>query len=65
MTKCGRYGGQEKCTQTFCRETRMKQTTWNLSIYDRIVLTRILKKYNGREWTGLIWLRMGTSGGLL
>ena len=30
----------------------------------RIVLKRILKKFCGREWTGLIWLTMTTSGRL-
>jgi hypothetical protein len=28
-------------------------------------LKRILKKWDGRLWTGFIWLRIGTSGGLL
>jgi hypothetical protein len=31
----------------------------------RIILKRILEKRNGGEWTGLIWLRIGTGGGLL
>jgi hypothetical protein len=25
----------------------------------------IVKKWDGEEWTGLIWLRIGTGGGLL
>jgi hypothetical protein len=25
----------------------------------------ILERYNGMEWIGWIWLRIGTSGGLL
>jgi len=29
------------------------------------ILELIFKKSIGREWTGLIWLRIGTSGGLL
>jgi hypothetical protein len=28
----------------------------------RIILKCILKKYNERTWTGLIWLRIETSG---
>jgi hypothetical protein len=28
------------------------------------LLERILGKYDGRFWTGFIWLRMGTSGRL-
>jgi hypothetical protein len=31
----------------------------------RIILKWIFKKQDGRVWTGLIWLRIATSGGLL
>jgi hypothetical protein len=31
----------------------------------RIILKWIFKKLNGRAWTGLIWLRIGTGGGRL
>jgi hypothetical protein len=31
----------------------------------RIILKWIFKKRDGRAWTGLIWLRIGTGGGLL
>jgi hypothetical protein len=31
----------------------------------RMILKRMLKKYNGRSWTTLICLRTGISGGLL
>jgi hypothetical protein len=31
----------------------------------RIILTWILERYNEVVWTGLIWLTVGTSGGLL
>jgi hypothetical protein len=31
---------------------------------ERMILRRILEKYNGFVWTGLIWLRIGISGGL-
>jgi hypothetical protein len=37
----------------------------DLGTYGRITLKLILKKYVGRVQTGLIWLRTGTSGGLL
>jgi hypothetical protein len=26
---------------------------------------KVLKYWDGRAWTGLIWLRIGTGGGLL
>ena len=31
---------------------------------NRIILKWVLKKQVGRAWTGLIWLRRGTDGGL-
>jgi hypothetical protein len=31
----------------------------------RIILKLIFKKWDGWAWTGLIWLRIGTGGGLL
>jgi hypothetical protein len=31
----------------------------------RIILKWIFKKWDGEPWTGLIWLRIGTGGGLL
>jgi hypothetical protein len=31
----------------------------------RIILKWIFKKLDGRAWTGLTWLRIGTGGGLL
>jgi hypothetical protein len=31
----------------------------------RIILKWIFKKWDGGTWTGLIWLRIGTRGGLL
>jgi hypothetical protein len=31
----------------------------------RIALEWILEKYGGNVWTGLIWVRIGNSGGFL
>jgi hypothetical protein len=31
----------------------------------RIILKYILKKQDGKAWTGFIWLRLGTSEGIL
>jgi hypothetical protein len=31
----------------------------------RIILKCIFKKWDGKAWTGLLWLKIGTFGGLL
>jgi hypothetical protein len=36
-----------------------------LDIDARIILTWVIKKLGGGVWTGLIWLGIGTGGGLL
>jgi hypothetical protein len=37
----------------------------NLGVDGKIILERVLGKFCGKEWTGCIWLRTGTSGRLL
>jgi hypothetical protein len=37
----------------------------DLYVSGRIILKYILQKRDGVVWTGLIWMRMRTSGGLL
>jgi hypothetical protein len=37
----------------------------DVGIDGRIILQRILGKQGGKLWIGCIWLRTGTSGGLL
>jgi hypothetical protein len=37
----------------------------SVALDGRIILKWIFKKWDGEAWTGLIWLRIGTGGGLL
>jgi hypothetical protein len=37
----------------------------DLRVDGRLILKRILQKWDGRAWTGLIWLRMEIGRGLL
>jgi hypothetical protein len=37
----------------------------DLCVDERIILEWILGKYGGKVWTRYIWLRIGTSGGIL
>jgi hypothetical protein len=37
----------------------------DVGVDERIILEWILGEYGGKVWTGCIWLRIGTSRGLL
>ena len=60
---CGKYGGEEKCIKVVGQEAR-KKTDWKPRRRWIITLKLVLKKQDGKSWTGLIWLRIGNSGGL-
>jgi hypothetical protein len=58
----GMYGDKEMVYTSFCwRNLRKTDNLEDLGI-DR---SCVLKKVGRRVWTGLIWLRVGTRGGLL
>jgi hypothetical protein len=42
-----------------------KDHSEDLDIDGKIISEWILGKYGGMVWTGFIWLRIGTSGGIL
>jgi hypothetical protein len=37
----------------------------DLGVDERILLKWIFERWGGEAWTGLIWLRVGTDGGIL
>jgi hypothetical protein len=59
-----RWAGHEECIQGFGGQARGKGPLEVLDIGGRIILICILEKYDEVAWTGFIWLRTGTSGGL-
>jgi hypothetical protein len=46
-------------------DLRTRDHLQDLGVDGRIILKRIFKKWDGAAWTGFIWLRNGTGGGLL
>ena len=58
-------GGEERCIQGFGEETRERDHLDDPGVNGRIILKCFLKKWDGEASTGLIWLQIGTGGGLL
>jgi len=42
-----------------------EKTLEDVGLDARIILKRICEKWDGEEWTVLLWLRVGTGSGLL
>ena len=60
---CGMYGGKEKCIQGFGADTMYERGNLeDLGMNERVLLKYILKKYDWKAWTGLIWFKIGTCG---
>jgi hypothetical protein len=57
----GIFGGYE----VLVRNLKGRSHSEDLDIDGNIILEWILGKHSGKLWTGFIWLRIGTSGGLL
>jgi hypothetical protein len=58
---CSTYG-EEKRVQGLMGETR-KRHLEDLGLDGRVILKCLIKKYDGRGRTGLIWLGIRTCGG--
>jgi hypothetical protein len=44
---------------------KRREHSEDLGVDGKITSECILEKYGGKVWTGFIWLRIGTTGGLL
>ena len=62
---CDMYCSEEMCAGFWLGNLRESNDFEDLDVDGRKILKWILKKLVRRVWTGLIWLRIGTSGRLL
>jgi hypothetical protein len=63
---CSTHWTEEKCIQLSRREKQKERDNQEvLGLDGKIILQRILKKWNRKECAELIWLMIGTSDGLL
>ena len=62
---CGTYGERKMYTGFWWGNLKKGDHLEDLGVDGRITLKRTLKKENGKAFTGLIWLKIGPSGGLL
>jgi len=51
--------------QILSENLKEKEHSEDVGIDGKIILEWILGKWSGEVWTGLLWLRIGTSGELL
>jgi hypothetical protein len=55
----------QRCIQDFVAKILRRTNLKDLCVDGGIILELIFKKYGRKALTGLIWLRIGTGGGLL
>jgi hypothetical protein len=60
---CNTYGREESANRVLVEKPDGKNHLGDIGIDGRIILKLFLGKVDGGAWTGLIWLRMRTSGG--
>jgi hypothetical protein len=58
-------GERRDAYRVFVGKSEGKSDLEDLGMGGRSVLQWICKKWDGEVWFGLVWLRMGTRGGLV
>jgi hypothetical protein len=58
-------GEMRNAYKILVRKPEERNLSEDLSVAGRIILEWILGKVGRKVWTGFVWLRMWTSGGLL
>jgi hypothetical protein len=61
---CGTHGGRRSAYRVLVWRTDGNRSLGRPTIDVRIMLKSIFKKWGGKTWTGLLWLGIGTGGGL-
>jgi hypothetical protein len=64
-TTCSTHGNDEKCKYDFNRKKYEGKNNLRDLATDGRILKLSLKKQSVRVWTGFIWSRVESSGGLL
>jgi hypothetical protein len=63
---CCTYGGQKRVHAEFrWGDLRERDHLEDLVVDGRVTLKWVFRKWYAEAWTGFIWLRIGTGGGLL
>jgi hypothetical protein len=62
---CSTHGRDKNAYRIFIGNLKGREFSEDLGVDGRVILEWMLGKYGGKMWTGCMWLRAGTSGGLL
>jgi hypothetical protein len=64
---CGTHGGRRGAYRALVEKPEGRRPLEDPGVDERIILKRIYERLDGGRgaWTGSIWLRIGTGGGLL